>query len=235
MRHYAVAGNIGKVTRLFPAVIQQSFGLVVGAVQSIALFKETVVVHHVAVGHPAELCGQRKTFPCKSGSETARPWRVKRFSGHHFVFLAEFGSQLAVFGVPQGVTVGRIHTGIAVHEKFVYGAAYHELQSGSGVYVFLYAVVEFHQLVLVVRNIGVHVPRKVFGADDVTVYADFDTAVYHCTDIFPTVTVAGHRVRLGNKHQHVAGFLMIEVDIHVGAVEKSHADAHIVCPRLLPA
>ena len=107
LRRHAVAGDVGDVARFLPAVVQQPARLVVGAVQSVALFKEAVVVHHPAVGHPTELCRQRKALPGKGSAEAARPRRIERLAGHHLVAFVEFGGQLTVFGVPQGVAVGR--------------------------------------------------------------------------------------------------------------------------------
>ena len=235
MRRHAVAGDVGDVARFLPAVVQQAARLVIGAVQSVALFKEAVVVHHPAVGHPTELCRQRKPLPCESRAEAACPRGVERLSGHNLVAFVKFGGQFAVLGIPQGIAVGGVHAGVAVQEIFVYGMSHDEFQSGGGVYVLLHAVVQFHQLVLVVGHVGVEVPGEIFGAYDVAVDRHFHAPVHHRPDIVPAVALAGNGIAFGYGHQHVGGFLVIEVDVEVDAVEEAQAQPDVVGPGLFPA
>ena len=109
------------------------------------------------------------------------------------------------------------------------------LQSGSRVYIFLHAVVEFEQLILVVRHVGTQVPSEVLRTDHIAVYRNFDTAVHHGADVLPTPAFAGDGIGSRHIHQDIGGFLMIEVDVHVRTVEKSESYADVVCPRLFPA
>ncbi len=63
---------------------------------------------------------------------------------------------------------------------------------------------EFLNFVLVPCEVGVHVPREVFGADDSAVEVELDTAVDHVTHV---VVVAGEAERCGevNGREHVGG------------------------------
>ena len=58
----SVTWNVCHVTGLFPAVIEQTLGLVVGRIETVALLKEAVIVEHPTVGNPAEACREHDTL-----------------------------------------------------------------------------------------------------------------------------------------------------------------------------
>ena len=229
-----MARNVGDVARFLPAV-EQAFRLVEGDEAAVRLVEIAVVVDHPAVGHPCELRRERKPLPCQRRAEAALPRGEEALAGQHLVLVAEFGGQLALLGVPQGVAVGGIDAGEAVDVEFAHGVSHDQLGVGTGHFVLRDAVIEFGDLVLVVGYVGVHAPQEVLACDDGTRQAQLDAAVDHAAYVAPVAAVAFVGIGFGNLHQHVGRLLVVEFDVQIEPVPEAQMQGHVGRPELLPA
>ena len=229
----AVPRDVGHVARLLPAV-EQTARLVVRGEAAVRFVEVAVVVYHPAVGHPAELGRQREPFPREGRAESAFPRRIHALADHHLVFVAQFGRQFAVLGVPQGIAVCRVHPREAVDEVFAYVVAHHQFLARVGQFIFLYAVVEFRDLVLRVGERRVERPREVACRHGRSRQRKFHTAVHHAAYVVPAESVSVVRVRLGYFHQHVYGLLVVELQVYVQPVPEPEVQAEVGRPRFLP-
>ena len=113
--------------------------------------------------------------------------------------------------------------------------SHYVFQSGSRVNIFFYTVVEFQQLILIIREICTKIPSKISRTDDVTIHCHFNTPVHHRTDIIPMTGFTGYGIRLRNKHQHISGLLMIKIEVYIHSIKESDTQTDVVSPSLLPA
>ena len=86
---------------------------------------------------------------------------------------------------------------------------------------------------MVVVEVGADVEVDVVGLDDVEAQVDVHTAVHHAADVAPAAAVTGgHGV--GNRHEHVLGVLVVELDGEVEEVPQAGGEADVEALHGLP-
>ena len=230
----ASSRNVGHLSWVCPGV-EHIYGLVPRCGKFVILDEVIIVDHHILARLPCKVGNDTEAFPSKVGAETANPWSITILAQQYGIALLVVNlSDVAVLIVPHWLTSSGVYTSIAHIVEFSIWATYLQLHAIIAQRIFVATIEQLSDFVFVVTHIGSECPTHILVLDDIYVGCQLETSVGHGTDVTYTRTeTCSHRIR--NAHQHVGGFVAIEVGIQVQTVEHADVQTNVQLAHALPS